>query len=293
MPTLRSCGLIVAGVCLACGCTAVPAVRSAQFRDGISAAIPLPTPEIVFAERMDRGYILVLPGSGGDSTIDHGLVHGLKDADVNAAVELYDWTVGAPGILDHLRDLTHNRAQAQEIAAKIVAYEEQFPGRPVHLVGYSAGGGVAVLALESLPTDRKVTSAILLAPTLAYDYDLRFAFEHTKLGIHNFYSRLDFPLLMLMTTVVGTTEGRHTFSAGAVGFQVPQLTDDRMAAHYQAQLHQQEYRLGMIADGHIGGHFGWTGHTFVARHVAPLVDAKPGPGTSPQGSLTEMLIPAE
>ena len=97
-------------------------------------------------------------------------------------------------------------------------------------MGYSGGAGVAVLTLEALPPNRRVTDAILLAPTLASDYDLRPAISHTTRGIRNFYSPMDVPILMVLSTAVGTTEGQHTPAAGAIGFQTPKAANPKRGA---------------------------------------------------------------
>jgi pimeloyl-ACP methyl ester carboxylesterase len=180
-------------------------------------------------------------------------------------------------LVENLRNLDRNRAEAQRIAAKILLYQERYPGRPVHLIGYSGGGGVAVLALEALPPGQKITGAILLAPTLAFDYNLQPAMSHTERGLLNFYSPLDALVLMALGTAAGTTDGRHTFSAGAIGFQVPKSLDAARREAYQRRLFQQEYQLDMLWDGHPGGHFGWANPSFVAKRVAPLVDVSPDP----------------
>lgn len=239
---------------------------------------PWNTPRLLFPERLEWGYTLVLPGvGGGDSPVDCGIVVGLKEANVQSAVELYDWTVGGLHWIENLRDLDRNRAEAQRIAAKVLLYQERYPGRPVHVIGYSGGGGVAVLALEALPPGQTIAGAILLAPTLAYDYDLRSAMSHTERGILNFYSPLDAVVLMALGTAAGTTDGRHTLSAGAIGFEVPKSLDAAGREAYRRRLFQQEYQFGMLWAGHTGGHFGWANPTFVAKHVAPLVDVCPDP----------------
>jgi len=231
---------------------------------------------LLFPDRLDCGYVLVLPGvGGGDSPVDSGIVVGLKDANVRSAIELYDWTDGQFRWVENLRDLDHNRAEARKIAAKILLYQERYPGRPVHVIGYSGGGGVAVLALEALPPGQKITGAILLAPTLAFDYNLQRAMSHTERGLLNFYSPLDALVLTTLATAAGTTDGRHTLSAGAIGFQVPKSLDRAQRETYQQRLFQQAYRFDMLGAGHLGGHFGWANPTFIARHVAPLVDVSP------------------
>jgi alpha-beta hydrolase superfamily lysophospholipase len=162
--------------------------------------------------------------------------------------------------------------QSREIAAKIVSYQTQYPGRPVHLIGYSGGGGVAVLALESLPEKSKITSAVLLAPSLAFNYDLQAALKRTEQGIRNFYSPLDIPVLMMLCSVVGTTEGRHLLPAGSIGFYPPGGVDDAQREAYAAGVRQHRYDISMLSQGHPGGHFGWISRHFVAGHIAPLVD---------------------
>ncbi len=232
---------------------------------------------LAFPERLDQGYTIVLPGVMGSAPLDHGIIKGLVDAGVPTAVECYDWTAGPLWLIYNLRDLERNRSEAQRIAARIVAYQDRYPGRPVYLVGYSGGGGVAVLALEALPADRKVTKAILLAPTLAQDYDLAPAMRHTEQGVHSFHSAIDVPVMILMTMAVGTTEGRHTFTAGAFGFQRPRRTDKERYHEYATHLAQHAYEFEMLESGHAGGHFGWANRAWVAKWVAPLVGPPPGP----------------
>ena len=230
---------------------------------------------LCFPERIDRGYTIVLPGVWGSAPLDHGIVKGLMDADVPSAIELYDWTIGPLWLVYNLRALDRNRAEARKIAERIVAYQDRYPGRPVSLIGYSGGGGVAVLTLEALPPDRRITKAILLAPTLAQDYDLEPALRHTEQGIHNFHSPIDVPCLVVLTMALGTTEGRHAPSAGAFGFQIPQGRDGSQGQEHAARLVQHQYALDMIGYGHPGGHFGWTSRAFITKWVAPILCPPP------------------
>jgi pimeloyl-ACP methyl ester carboxylesterase len=280
---------MVAGICVFSGCSAIPppaqpasdtelvayaaskaAARSPQLSVG-NPNSARENPNLVFPDRLNKGYTLVLPGVGGDSAIDHGVIQGLQDANVQSAIELHNWTSGSWRPVYDLRSLERNRAESQTIAAKIVLYQEQHPGRPVYLIGYSGGGGVAVLVLEALPDDHQVARAILLGPTVACDYDLQSALTHTEHDLYNFYSPLDVPVLGALTVALGTTEGRHTLAAGAVGFQIPESLDAAARNAYQSRLVQQSYRLEMLADGHAGGHFGWRSRAFVAKYVGPLI----------------------
>ena len=246
-------------LCLAGGCCSTPKP-------------PVNTDALISPERLDRGYTLLLPGILGNTANDHELLVGLGRANLPSAIEMYDWTEGPWLMVYNLRGLKRNRREARKIAEKIVAYQNRYPGRPVYLVGYSGGGGMAVLALEALPPGRKVTSAILLGATLAPDYDLRLAMSHTEQGIRNFYSPADKPILVALMTVVGTTEGRHTGAAGARGFTLPKgLNREEERERYERGLIQQEYDLEMRALGNDGGHFGWVRPAFVQNWLAPLV----------------------
>ena len=275
---LALAAVIAVGLVVVAGCSVNQATCRPVSNSHTSVVLaPWNNPNLVFPERLDRAYTIVLPGIWGDQPLDHGIVVGLKEADVQSAVELYDWTETALALVTNLRDLEHNRNEAQKIAEKIVWYQQRYPGRPVHLVGYSGGGGEAVLTLEALPPGHRVTSAVLLAPTLAPDYDLSLALSRTERGIHNFYSMLDAPILMLVSTAVGTTEGRHTLAAGAVGFDAPMSLSRADRRIYESRVTQQAYQLDMLLDGHPGGHLGWANPTFIARRVAPLLAAEQSP----------------
>jgi pimeloyl-ACP methyl ester carboxylesterase len=278
---LVSLGLLC---CAGGGCTSAP-------RPGSVDAFPVqPCSTASFEpsgwvspQKADLGYTVVLPGILGSQPLDHGIVQGLVNARAPCAIDLYDWTAGGLMMLYNLRGLDRNRHEARTIARKIMAYQDCYPGRPVNLIGYSGGAAMAVFALEALPPERKVTSAILLAPTLAPEYDLRTAASRTEQGICSFYSPLDVPLLMAMTFVLGTSEGRHTFAAGALGFEThPKDKSDPLDSSATPVV-QQRYTLDMLSLGHPGGHFGWANPAFVAQWVAPLIRS-PATGDSTAGA---------
>lgn len=119
-------------------------------------------------ERAEKGYTIILPGVEGTSWFNISVARGLVDAGHDRAIEIHDWTTGYwPMFVYHLMALERNREKAREIAERIVAYQDRYPGRPVTLIGHSGGAAMAVLVLESLPVDRQVTQAILLAGALS------------------------------------------------------------------------------------------------------------------------------
>ena len=225
-------------------------------------------------DRLNAGYTVVLPGIEGKSPFNANICKGLADGGIPSALEVYDWTAGSYAnvllVPVNLRMLERNKAEARKIARKIMDYQDQHPGRPVHLIGHSGGGGVAVLTLEALPPSRQITSAILLAPAIAPDYDLRQALARTRYGIWNFYSPYDRGFLQVGTFVMGTIDGEHTAAAGAVGFTQPWGLDSEDRQLY-SKLHQQRYTSKMAASGHNGNHFGWANRQFVAEWLAPVL----------------------
>jgi pimeloyl-ACP methyl ester carboxylesterase len=224
--------------------------------------------------RLASGLIIVLPGIEGESAISSGIAQGLYDAQVPCAVVMHDWTTGIwPFFFYHLRARRRNRREARKVAKRIVEYQENWPGRPVFLVGHSGGGALAVWILESLPVSSNVDAVILLAPALAPAYNLAKALSKTHSGIWNFYSWLDIVYLAVGTVCVGTFEGSHCVAAGNRGFLEPtNLTTDEQSA-YRSKLFQERYRCGMLKRFHLGGHFGCTNRVFVSETIGPLLDA--------------------
>lgn len=222
-------------------------------------------------ERASQGYVLILPGIEGKSYLNTRIAKGLDDGGVPYTIEVYDWTAGSLMLFPiTLRYLERNRREARIVAGKIMAYQDTHPGKPVHLIGHSGGGGLSVLVLEALPIERRVTSALLLAPAIAPDYDLRRALRRTEIGVWNYYSPYDVGFLKLGTTIMGTIDGKHTSAAGQRGFDVP-LGLDREGRQLYGRLHQQCYNSKMADSGHRGMHTGWANRRFVAEWLAPLI----------------------
>lgn len=227
------------------------------------------------ADRYERGLVIVLPGVEGKSHLTTSVAKGLADGGVPCAIEIYDWTVGLPWVAPvvNLRNEARNRREARKIAERIIAYQDRYPGRPTYIIGHSGGGGITVWVLEALPPDRQVTCAILLAPAISPDYNLRYALRRTRVALYNFYSPYDVGFLRVGTSVAGTIDGEHTRAAGAVGFTIPWglTTEERQL--YSSKLIQQRYTSKMAESGHLGTHFGWANRRFVAEWLAVLVNS--------------------
>lgn len=214
-------------------------------------------------DRRRRGYIIVLPGIESRSCIEFQLARGLNDGGIGAAIDVHDWTTGFwPLFLYHLRSEKLHRKAAREIAAKIGSYQTEYPGRPVSLIGYSGGAGVALWTLEALPPERKVAVTILLAAAVSPTFDLAPAASRSECGIRNYYSTLDIAFLGAGLLLLGTIDGRHRIAAGAVGFRV----DNNQP---QVDLKQFPYHWKMLQCGNFGGHFGYANRLFAAEYLGP------------------------
>jgi pimeloyl-ACP methyl ester carboxylesterase len=222
--------------------------------------------------RYEHGLVLVLPGIEGRSVWNQSIALGLDEGGVTSAIEIHDWTTGVPGeFMVNLTDLERNRREAAKLAKRMLAYRDRHPGAPVHLIGHSGGGGIAVLALEALPPGRQIDMAILLAPALSVDYDLTTALRRTRYGICNFYSTRDVSFLKVGTSLFGPVDRSFGVSAGASGFQPPDGLEKAGRDLYARRLRQMRWSPRMRAAGASGTHLGWASREFAREYLAPLV----------------------
>lgn len=216
-------------------------------------------------QREARGLVFVLPGIEGEGPSSYAVRAGLDEAGVDHAIPIYRWGRPLPGVglLLNQVDVAGNREAGRRIARLIVQYQDAHPGCPVHMVGHSGGGGVAVFTLESLPAGRYVDGVVLLNASISAGYDLSRALARTRKGIVNFWSPGDVGLLVIGTTVLGNVDGVHGPAAGATGFT--------NARNNSGKLYQVQWSPSMATAGNIGGHMDSTGQPFVAQWVAPWV----------------------
>jgi pimeloyl-ACP methyl ester carboxylesterase len=227
-------------------------------------------------DQLARGLVVVLPGIEGRGVLGWNICQGIKDAGFPGAVFLWDWTTGLwPLLLLHLRAGRWNRRKAAAFAQVIVAYQDNYPGRPIYLVGHSGGAAVAAWVMEALPAGRVVSGAVMLGAAASPSFPLAPALKKVQQHVWHFWSPLDLPLLGVGSVIFGTADGRHVISAGLCGFCVPQDAAASAAKLYRTRLRQCRYHPGMVRQFHLGGHFGWANRVFVAEVVAPLLVGEP------------------
>jgi hypothetical protein len=236
-------------------------------------------------QRQERGLVIVLPGIEGKSFCNINIARGLDEGGVTMAIEIFDWTTEVPGgALINLADLERNRRIAEVLGSCIVQYRYHHPGQPVYLVAHSGGAGVAILTLESLRPEVRVSGVVLLAAAVSPTYDLRPALQHTTDGIYNYYSAYDRFLLDVGTRVFGTMDRVHGTAAGSIGFRMP---SDFKEPHDQAlyrKVHNISWQPEMREYGNWGGHLDWANRNWVRYYLAPLINNPRPLGANPVDS---------
>lgn len=222
--------------------------------------------DLLTDERREHGYVIVLPGVEGRSWWNRSIVRGLVAAKIPYAMEIYDWTWRWPFFAVNMRSEWLHVRQAKIVADKIQLYQNEFPDRPVYLVGHSGGGALALLALARLPADSTITGTALLGAAISPDFNLCGVLDKVTRGIWSFSSPGDCFFLGLMTCCGGTFDGKFSPCAGMTGFRGVQL-EQRQAGRFQ----EIRFRRQDIRWRNFGGHFGYTTKPFVRECVAPLM----------------------
>ena len=227
--------------------------------------------DLMTPERLEHGYVMVLPGIEGKSFLNRNIVRGLLRADVPYGIENYDWTSGLFGCLWNLRSGRRHREQAKIIAGKISDYRRKCPTQPVYLIGHSGGGAMTLFALEQLPVGLRATGGLMLLPAISNGYDLSPALSQTERGLWCFHSNADAVALGLATIVLGTCDGFHRPSAGMTGFKATAHLPIHQNDDNTPALHEVPYRREMMQSWNLGGHFGPTSPAFVQTWIAPIL----------------------
>lgn len=216
----------------------------------------------------DRGLVVLLPGVEGNTWQLTGTVNGLHDAGLDREIDIIPW--GSPPLhsIQNLTNYPENQKRAQRIATRIADYYREFPDQPVTLIGFSGGGGLAVMAAEVLPNDVSLDRLILIGAAVAPDHDLAGVISRCKRGVINFYSEADWFILGVGTQVFGTIDRKNTSSAGHIGF-----LDGEGKLRESSGLTQIAWELAWMKTGHDGGHIGWLARNWARDYLAPAIIA--------------------
>jgi len=233
------------------------------------------------ADRYDRGLVLCLSGAGGMMGECDRIRDGLASGGVDQAIEIYDWSRGE--VLSDQTDVTDNRRKAADLARHIEAYLAEHPGKPVHLIGISAGTGLIIWALEDLTPPHQIEGAVIMASSLDTKYNLGPALAKVRDHIYSFGSPVD-PVLSLGVTWAGTVDRGGGLAGGLVGFSPPDSASEADKELYKQKLILITWWPGDWILGNSGTHLGSTSPTFVRVKIAPLILGKELPPTdAPRG----------
>ncbi len=225
---------------------------------------PTPTPQ-----QMQAGAIWMFPGIfGGDWSLAEAR-RGFRDAGVQQAIYCFDWQ--RPGLMDpfpNLMDEAGNRERAARCAQEITAYAQAYPGRPICLVGYSGGAGVALMVAEALAPKVRLQNVLLVHGAVSPDYNLACVLERVDGKLVNFYSSLDWFMLGLGTTVFGTIDRQYTAAAGKVGFDLEQAVPNLSDRH---KIVQVAWDIGQCKNWHFGNHLNMIVCDWNKNRVAPYL----------------------
>lgn len=212
----------------------------------------------------DKGLVVVLPGIQGEDGLTESIRSGFSGGGVDRAVLVQGWGKPIPiaGLLLNQVDFIGCRIDAAVIAGKILAYQNKFPDRPVHLVGHSGGGAVAVFVAEALadqPKAKPIDGLVLLSASISAGYDLTKALGACSRGILNCYNPEDIGMLGFATTLLGNLDGGHGPSAGLNGFHLPLLNKRQKTQDlYATKLAQHQ------VPAYGGPHFSSTNADFIS-----------------------------
>jgi len=170
--------------------------------------------------RRKRGLLLVLGGIEGPSPYNHAMACGVLRAGYRGAVKRFGWNRGVPFLrsLVNLMSRRHHARQTARLVERIVWFKTRYPEAPVSLLAQSGGCWIVIKALELLPADMGVHSAVLIAPSMSPAYNISLAASKCAAGLTSIGGPGDYFFLGLGTTLFGTSDRVHTPSAGWIGW---------------------------------------------------------------------------
>ncbi len=212
------------------------------------------------AATAESGRVVVLPGVYNTRFHLQRFVRAVRERYPGFDADIRTWgALWRP--VHNVRAYARNLTTARRIAEDLERWRRDHPHRRLYVVGYSGGGGLAVLAVASLSERVAVDRLVLIAPAISPAYPLgERVFPRVREFVVNYASEKDLQVGW-GTLVFGTMDRVKTKSAGAVGFAVthPKLI---------------EWRWSKVADrhGHRGHHTGYLGARWQTGALLPALD---------------------
>jgi len=224
-------------------------------------------PKSIPPEQLRHGLVYMFPGIEGGYWSLSEARRAFHDAGIRSAIKTHDWKYPFLPLMN-LMDYQANRNAARLAAQWIVQYQKDYPGRSVDLVGFSGGGGLAILVAEELPETISIRNILLIHAAIDPKYDLTCAIRHVSGQLVNFHSDHDWLILGAGTSVFGTIDRQHTASAGMKGFDVDVALPD---PSLRSRFRQVKWTPALLKEGHLGGHFTIAFYRWNKDIVAPCL----------------------
>ncbi len=223
---------------------------------------PQPNPH-----QLEQGLVYMFPGIEGGYWSLSEARRGFRKAGLKSAILTHQWNHPLSPF-QNLMDYHGNLKAAREVAQKITQYRREYPDTPIDLVGYSGGGGVAILAAQALPPEVQLRNIVLVHAAISCDYDLTEALNHVEGKLVNVYSDLDWFMLGVGTSVFGTIDRKNAPAAGMKGFKLEKAVNK---TSHMAKVEQLPWKLKQLPNGRWGGHFGIHFYHFNKNFIAPYL----------------------
>ena len=237
----------------------------------------LPTPLPDHETRMEKGYIVYLDGAGGGTAKKNwagGVKQGILEAGYTGAGEMYSWQTGDGLKADQVASVEYKRSQALGAARHIEKYVADYPGRPVEILGFSAGTAIGVFAIEALAPETKIDNLVLLGASISHDYDLTETLKHIDGKLYIFTTTHDKMVGFFMKFTGTTDRKQHNEGADIHGFVLPPDASAETRKLYADKIVTIPWKESMKASGDRGHHFDNIKMEFIRDYAAPLLMGK-------------------
>jgi pimeloyl-ACP methyl ester carboxylesterase len=194
------------------------------------------TPRLMESPRLSEGLIAILVHDASETSAYAPLADGFNEGGVR-------WGVG----------ILEKEGEDGTAIDRVLEYREEYPGKPVWLVGHADGADLVLKLLAELPGKSTVEGAILLAPDLDAGLNLAPYLRRSRKGIWNFHSP------------------RGAGAAGPDGFVEPRDLGQPDRDLYRTELHQIPWTEEMRLAGHEGRSWDWLKPRIVRGYIAPIV----------------------
>lgn len=234
---------------------------------GLTVLVGCFQPPPATMDQRQQGLVYMFPGIGCGAWCLEPAYRALRDAGVEAEIRIHEWGTPFYDAMGHLMDYEQNQKRAQIAADQLVAYRSKHPKATIDLVGYSGGGGLTVLVMETLPEDIQLHNVVLVQSAVTPTYDLTQALKRVDGKLVNLYAPGDVIILGWGTLTFGNIDRAHAPAAGKEGFDIEQAVPDK---ELRSKIVQQGWSPSVFFEtGHAGMHAGILGYAWNRAYVAP------------------------